>query len=538
MTTVALYARVSSRKQEQNNTIESQVVELERRIATDGHKLLNENKFKDNGFSGWNLKREGLDELRDKVGEGQVDKIYIHSPDRLSRKSSHQMILLEEFEKEGAEVIFLNYKTENNPESKLLLGVQGLISEYECAKIMERSRRGKLHAARKGCISVMGNAPYGYRYIKHVVRKEAKFEIDEEEAKVVRKLFEWIGQERVSLKETTRRLKEMCITAPKGRRNWHSGTVCRMLRNPAYKGQAAFGKTNVGPIKKEVRAIWKVRKKSYSVYQTEKKNWIHIEIPNIVEKELFDIVQKQLFENKKRARMQQSGRKYLLQGLMVCQCCKYTYYGMSNVKGGRSYYRCPGTDANRFGGNRVCRSKSIRVDILEEAVWKEVKMVLKEPEAMTKEYQLRLVRHENTQAKDELEKRASKIEQGIERLAYVYARGHITKEKYDLEVESMEKELKGIRDQKEEMVDEKRLQRELDFITSSVESFSSEVESELNQADWETKLDIIRKLVQRIEIDDDNLNIVFRLKELALERQKKNVQHCIGMPVSSTGITS
>lgn len=74
----------------------------------------------------------------------------------LSRKSSHQMILFEEFEKEGAEVIFLNYKTENNPESKLLLGVQGLISEYECAKIMARSRRGKLHAARKGCISVMG----------------------------------------------------------------------------------------------------------------------------------------------------------------------------------------------------------------------------------------------------------------------------------------------------------------------------------------------------------------------------------------------
>ncbi|WP_343288996.1 zinc ribbon domain-containing protein [Wolbachia endosymbiont of Encarsia formosa] len=248
----------------------------------------------------------------------------------------------------------------------------------------------------------------------------------------------------------------------------------------------------------------------------------------------FDIVQEQLSENRKRARMQRSGRRYLLQGLIVCQCCKYIYYGMSNVKGGRSYYRCPG---NRFGGNRVCNSKSIQVDILEEAVWEEVKMVLKEPEAMTKEYQLRLVKHESTEAKDEIEKRANKIEQGIERLAYVYARGHITKEKYDLEVESMAKELKGIRDQREEMVDEKRLQRELDFITSSVESFSSEVELELNQADWETKLDIIRKLVQRIEVDDDNVHVVFRLKELALERQKKSVQHCIGSPVSSTEMT-
>ena len=77
----------------------------------------------------------------------------------------------------------------------------------------------------------------------------------------------------------------------------------------------------------------------------------------------------------------------------------------------------------------------------------------------------------------------------------------------------------------------------MDFIASSIESFSSEIESELNQADHETKLDIIRKLVQRIEIDDDNVHIVFRLKELALERQKKSVQHCIGIPVSSTGMT-
>ncbi|WP_264376103.1 hypothetical protein [Wolbachia endosymbiont (group B) of Sphaerophoria taeniata] len=84
---------------------------------------------------------------------------------------------------------------------------------------------------------------------------------------------------------------------------------------------------------------------------------------------------------------------------------------------------------------------------------------------------------------------------------------------------------------RKKMVDEKRLQRELDFITSSVESFSSDVESELNQADWETKLDIIRKLVQRIEVDDDNVHVVFRLKELALSKGKN------GIPVSRTGMT-
>ncbi|WP_265043004.1 recombinase family protein [Wolbachia endosymbiont (group A) of Scambus nigricans] len=92
MITVALYARVSSKSQAQNNTIESQIAELKHRIAADKHELLNEYEFKDDGLSGWSLEREGLDALRDKVGEDQIDKIYIHSPDRLSRKSAHQMI--------------------------------------------------------------------------------------------------------------------------------------------------------------------------------------------------------------------------------------------------------------------------------------------------------------------------------------------------------------------------------------------------------------------------------------------------------------
>lgn len=99
MTTVSLYARVSSRQQAQENTIESQIVELERRIGSDGHELLDEHKFVDNGYSGSNLERPGLENLRDRVAEGKIDKIYIHSPDRLSRKFSYQMILLEEFKR-------------------------------------------------------------------------------------------------------------------------------------------------------------------------------------------------------------------------------------------------------------------------------------------------------------------------------------------------------------------------------------------------------------------------------------------------------
>ncbi len=253
MVTVCLYARVSSGKQVEGNTIESQIAALEKQINLDGYRLLSEYKFIDNGYSGSHLVRPDLEKLRDKVTEGKIDKIYIHSPDRLSRKYAYQMVLIEEFEKAGAKVVFLNYEINGNPESQLLLQMQGMIAEYERAKIMERSRRGKIYAANKGYVNVMGGAPYGYRYIdKHMGGGQALFEINEKEADVVRKVFLWIGRERTSIGEVCRRLNTMSIKTQKGKERWNKGTIWSMLKNPAYKGQAAFGRRRLGVRLKQV----------------------------------------------------------------------------------------------------------------------------------------------------------------------------------------------------------------------------------------------------------------------------------------------
>src|ERR1700722_2565538 len=128
MITAALYARVSSEKQAQENTIASQVDALKSRIIMDGFTSLEEYQFIDNGYSGSNLVRPALEKLRDQAASGKIDKIYIHSPDRLSRKYAYQMILIEEFEKYGVEIIFLNFqKSNDNSESQLLLQMQGMI---------------------------------------------------------------------------------------------------------------------------------------------------------------------------------------------------------------------------------------------------------------------------------------------------------------------------------------------------------------------------------------------------------------------------
>src|SRR5438874_9696814 len=191
---VALYARVSSEKQAEANTIASQVAELRRRIEQDGATLQEDDCFVDDGVSGTILVRPALERLRDQVAHGVIDRLYVLAPDRLARKASYQALLIDELTSAGVELVFLNHALGKSPEDDLLLQVQGVIAEYERAKIMERARRGKQYAARQGRVSVLSQAPYGYRYVRKAEGGgEARFDVVLEEARVVRQVFHWDG---------------------------------------------------------------------------------------------------------------------------------------------------------------------------------------------------------------------------------------------------------------------------------------------------------------------------------------------------------
>ena len=178
---VAIYARVSSDLQVESHTIDSQVVALRQRVVQTDAILLEELQFIDEGYSGTILSRPALERLRDRAALGDIDQLYVFAPDRLARKYAYQVLLLEEFQRVGVEVIFLNRGIGQNPEDELLFQVQGVVAEYERAQIMERSRRGRRHAAQQGSVSVLANAPYGYRYISKYTGGAA-YEIHPEEA--------------------------------------------------------------------------------------------------------------------------------------------------------------------------------------------------------------------------------------------------------------------------------------------------------------------------------------------------------------------
>jgi site-specific DNA recombinase len=217
----AIYARVSSEHQAQQSTIASQIAALRERIHADGLSLEDDLCFLDDGFSGSTLVRPGLERLRDVAWAGGFTHLYVHSPDRLARKYAWQVLLVEELQRCGLELIFLNRTIGVSPEEDLLLQMQGMIAEYERAKIMERSRRGKRHAARSGSVNVLCGAPYGYRYItKHAGGGQAQYQVVLEEARVVRQIFEWVGRDRLSLRGVERRLRQQGVPSAKGM-TWH-----------------------------------------------------------------------------------------------------------------------------------------------------------------------------------------------------------------------------------------------------------------------------------------------------------------------------
>ena len=231
----AVYARVSSEQQAQQKTIDSQVEALIEHVDEDGLVVDDELRFIDDGCSGSTLVRPALERLRDVAYAGGIDRLYVHSPDRLARKYAYQVLLVDELTHHGVEIVFLNHALGTSPEENLLLQVQGMISEYERAKIMERSRRGKRHAARRGSVNVLSGAPYGYRYVsKQEGDGEAHYRMVFEEARIVREIFEWLGLEGASIGEICRRLKSKGIRTRTGKDYWDRTTVWGMLKNPAY----------------------------------------------------------------------------------------------------------------------------------------------------------------------------------------------------------------------------------------------------------------------------------------------------------------
>jgi len=529
----AIYARVSSERQARDGTIDSQVEALRSRVSQDQFTLDKELSFIDDGFSGSTLIRPALDRLRDQAAAGAFCRLYVHSPDRLARRYAYQVLLIDELAGCGVEIVFLNRPLNQGPEDDLLLQVQGVVAEYERAKILERSRRGKQHAARRGLVNVLSHAPYGYRYIpRHMAGGQAGLNVQFDEARVVGEMFRWVAIEKLSLSEVARRLKQQKISSPKGRDYWDRTTVFGILRNPCYKGSAAFGKRRIvarQPRLRPVRNQPEQPRRAVSYQRVPHDQCITIPVPAIVDEAVFDAVAEQLQENKKRHRVACADAKYLLQGLVVCKRCGFAMCGAHNQD--RLYYRCIGNKARRMTDIHVCQSRSIRGEPLEKAVWDDVRDLLADPQRVETEYQRRLnLSDQKEQSLDEqkLARQTNQARRQIARLIDAYGEGLIDKTEFEPRIKTARDHLAKLESQVKSQLDHDQQIKELRLVIGHLQTFAQRVRQGLDNVTTQDKREIIQALIKRIEIDAEEVRIVYRVdcSPFAQAPDRGDVQDC------------
>lgn len=545
---VALYARVSSQRQAEALTIRSQVEALRGRIEQDGLAVDEEFCFLDEGYSGSTLRRPALERLRDVAYCGGIDRLYVHSPDRLARKYAYQFLLLEELKKADVEVVFLNHDAQDrSPEGDLLLQMQGMIAEYERAKILERTRRGRRFAARQGKVSVLGHAPYGYRYVsKREADGEARFEIVAGEARVVQAMFTWVGVEGLSLGEVVRRLAEQGVATATGRPRWDRATVVGILRHPAYTGTAKYPRTRLFPRKPGRRAkrgdppTPRREKVTRPVSPDDQEP---IPVPAIVSQELYEAAAERLEANRRHHREQKKGAEYLLSGLLVCHQCGSAYCGRRHRRPNTStsyvYYRCLGTDKYRHGGTAMCTNRSVHGTRLEESVWSDVCSLLQDPARLRREFERRSERAPTPPlAAASWEKSIAELKRRMGRLIEAYENGWVDKTDFEPRIRRVKERLAR---EEEALAQHQRdvcSEEELRLLVDHFEAFAAQMADGLEQADLATKRKLLRLLIHRIEVDQDEVRIVYKVQPhpfVPSPASRGILQDCLRFPATAQG---
>src|SRR5271166_5044895 len=428
MAVAAIYARVSSDKQREESTIASQTAALIDFARSRGYQVPTEWVFEDEGYSGASLVRPGLERVRDLAAEGQIEAVLVHAPDRLSRKYAYQILLIEELARHGVDIVFMKAPRAATAEDQLLVQFQGMIAEYERAQILERSRRGKRHRARQGQVNVLSGAPYGYRYVRKSDDAAARYEIVATEADIVRTVYDHYTVAGMSIGAITRVLNERGVPTRKRISRWERSTVWAMLRNPAYKGTACFGKTETASrqrITRPLRLRGGVGSRDSAHRERPRADWIEITVPAIVEDDIFARAQELLGQNKKLA-PRRTIEPSIVQGLVSCSKCGYALSRTSTRSSARNihYYRCLGSDAWRRLGGPVCDNRPIRQDLLDQVVWTEVVRLLEDPSLIQNELDRRLTAARTadsaTQREGALQRELTRTLKSMDRLVTAY----------------------------------------------------------------------------------------------------------------------
>ncbi|MFN0084660.1 MAG: recombinase family protein [Blastocatellia bacterium] len=511
MKIAAIYARVSSARQQQNETIASQVASLLEYAKAHDYQIAPQHQFQDDGYSGARLDRPALDHLRDSVARGEVEAVLVLSPDRLARQFAYQYVVIEDFERAGCAVEFVSHQGLGaTPAERMLIEMTGVFAEYERAQIAERCRRGKLFRAREGEIWIK-EAPYGYQVLPRNGQASARLTINETEAEVVRMIYGWLLNDQLSTYQITKRLNEAGIRTRRGLDHWSASYVSQLMRHPIYAGTWYYNRRQRRPASRRNMPKEQARSRPVtSQVWRDREEWIAIPAPVIIEPQTWELAQEHLRMNKERATRNTHKHQYLLSGLLVCGCCQVRMHGQSaGDQGRRRRYVCARKQAQHAHPER-CPNRTVIAETIEDLVWRSVSQLLSDPSLLCEQYQLRQAPGYGTPEQQEqlrLDRRLTVLGREDQRLLDAFQAGAIElpdlkqrREQIAQERQRLESRLLLLKQQQNE-------QQQQATMKATLEEFCRQISGALSNPDLETKQKILRLVVDRIEFKNDQVII-------------------------------
>jgi site-specific DNA recombinase len=502
-----LYGRVSTLQQEQEATIDSQVAALESYAQAQGYQLSKELYFLDRAVSGAQLDRPALNRLRDQAGEGQFEVILCLSPDRLARQQAYQYVLLAELRRAGVEVIFVNQPAiRNDPQGQLLLNIQGVFAEYERAVITERLRRGKLYRVRQGQLQ-NPVAPYGYHYIPVGELHGGHWEIEPNEAEVVRWIYQWYTQpDQPTILEIVTRLNQLEEQAPPRSKRWQFSTVQKILKQSDYTGQAYYNRTRTCyDVVGRPRHIGRGRKQKPDHLPRPEEEWIQLKVPAILTQDLWQQAQERLAMKKQFAVRNNQHNFYLLRALLVCRECGWTLVGRTSQ--GKQTYYCH-NQGKLLSPDVPKHSCHIDAEVIEPLVWEELTKLLHNPRLMADAWQSQ--NQLQPICPDEvvdLQNRLKTLDRQWRRLLDLFQEEKIEKVELTERKERLDREKETLQERLRQSQSEDHQHQSREQIFQDFAIFCQQIEAGLGHPTPELQQEIIRLLIDHVVVGQDEIVI-------------------------------
>jgi site-specific DNA recombinase len=509
----AVYARVSTTRQAQAQTIEQQLDRLRAAVAGRGWVLDDQHVYRDDGYSGARLGRPGLDRLRDHAALADLDVVLVTAPDRLARNYVHQVLLIEELAGHGCRVEFLDRPMSNDPHDQLLLQIRGAVAEYERTLIAERMRRGRQAKLRAGTLLPWTRPPFGYRLDPGRPRDAAAVRVEPGEAVLVAQLFDWYLEPRATLYQLAARLTGLGVATPTGKPRWNVASVRGILRNPAYAGRALTNRTQVAPARRRKSAL-RPAGRGISHAPRPEQDWIEVPVPPVVSAETFARVQAKLDTNQQSA-ARNTRHEYLLRALVSCGACRLACTGRQTGAGYR-YYLCRGRTAplHTVDGRR-CTARYIPAGQLDELVWADLCALLTDPAHIARALDRA---RGGAWLPQELQARQAAIGQALsqldrqqQRLLEAYLAEVIGLPEFQRKREELDRRQAALAAQQRQLDAAAGQRLELQAVADGIEAFCQTVRARLAAATFEQRRQLAELLIDRVIVTGDQVEIRYVL---------------------------